>query len=253
MANLGRLICGDGLSSGVANTALGQLSESLNRFSAKALFFLESESEETKDDLINFGPFCARILLENSCAAITGRIDCFRMIYLSEFQGQPEYEIGKRARSAFSWTGDVMPEEKSANTLWNIDHETSKISRAMFSKHCEHLYWKPALTCALDFLATQTNNKHTQDLLQLESENFITQFKGRSSQLYSTLSKSVHWEYFSSTLMFDETTIKSLIKDSLTLLSNVGFISHFIPTAHSSLAYTEALDEFTNLRNKINE
>ncbi|WP_428541256.1 hypothetical protein [Rhodopila sp.] len=109
------------------------------------------------DDTLTFGPFCARVLLENACAALVGRLDSFRILYLSEFQTQPEYEPGKRAKSAFSWVGDVIPDEKSVQNpqnLWSIDHDLPRISRALFSRHLDHVYWKPAVERMLDFASS---------------------------------------------------------------------------------------------------
>jgi hypothetical protein len=104
MDTLGYLLCGhDGAAGGFAKSALDQLSPSIDTFSGRAVKYL---IEGASDDTFAFGPFCARVLLENSCAALVGRLDCFRMMYLSEFQAQPEYEYGKRAKSAFSWVGD---------------------------------------------------------------------------------------------------------------------------------------------------
>src|SRR5580658_8366532 len=103
MNTIGSLICGHDSCQGVAKIALGQLCSSIDTFASKAMVFLNNP---VSDDTLTFGPFCARVLLENSYAAILGRLDTFRMLYLSEFQAQPEYEHGKRARSSFSWTGD---------------------------------------------------------------------------------------------------------------------------------------------------
>jgi hypothetical protein len=71
----------------MAKVALDQLRASIERFSSKATKFL---NEAASEELLSFGPFCSRVLLENSCAALVGRLDAFRMLYLSEFQAQPE-------------------------------------------------------------------------------------------------------------------------------------------------------------------
>src|SRR5437879_3349175 len=95
MSSIGSLLCGDDAKTdGIAKSALSQLSRSINNFSTRAVKFLK---EGASEDTLAFGPFCARVLLENACAALVGRLDSFRMLYLSEFQTQPEYEYGKRA------------------------------------------------------------------------------------------------------------------------------------------------------------
>src|SRR5258708_32909269 len=109
MGDIGSLLCGGATAEGSAKCALNQLSLSINAFSRRAVKFL---TESASEDALAFGPFCARVLLENSCAALVGRLDTFRMMYLSEFQAQPEYEHGRRAKSAFSWVGDWHPEDK---------------------------------------------------------------------------------------------------------------------------------------------
>lgn len=248
MSSISSLICGHDRSEGTAKIALEQLSSSIDSFASKAIKFL---NEDVSEEALTFGPFCARVLLENSCAALVGRFDSFRMLYLSEFQAQPEYEYGKRARSAFSWTGDVMPDDKAAQTLWNLDHELPKISRALFSKHFEHIYWKPAVERMLDFVATCPQNLVLTEILEIDAETFIIQSKGRSAQLYSTLSKGVHWEFFTSALLFDEATVKSGIRDTCLLVSILGLISHFVPTAYASLEHQTALDNYVFFRNLL--
>jgi hypothetical protein len=135
------LLCGKSDNSGLAQTALSQLANSIRSFSGRAIKFL---TDDFTDDTRTFAPFCTRVLLENGCAALLGRLDCFRILYLSEFQSQPDYKVGERAKSSFSWTGDIIP-EKQPGTLWNAESDLLKISRALFSSHVDHIFWKPAV------------------------------------------------------------------------------------------------------------
>lgn len=248
MNTIGSLLCGHDKCEGIAKVALAQLSASINRFGVKAIQLLNNDVSE---ELLSFGPFCARVLLENSCAALVGRIDSFRMLYLSEFQAQPEYEHGKRARSAFSWMGDVIPEDKAAQDLWSVEYDVPKISRALFSKYFDHIYWKPAVERMLDFVSQRTGDPTLADILSIEADGYISQSKGRSMQLYSTLSKGVHWEFFTSALLFDEATVKNAIRDTCLLVSNLGLTSHFIPTAYASLEPDKAVDEYLAFRKLV--
>jgi hypothetical protein len=79
MGNFGALLCGGVSAEGIAKSALEQLARSINNFSARAVKFL---IEEASEDTVAFGPFCARVLLENGCAALVGRLDSFRILYL---------------------------------------------------------------------------------------------------------------------------------------------------------------------------
>lgn len=249
MAEAGLLLCGTVTTDGIAKKALDQLRTSIDQFSTRCTEYLALP--EATADMIAFGPFCARVLLENCCAALLGRLDPFRILYLSEFQSQPEYEPSKRARSAFSWSGDVIPEERPAVELWSVDHDTSKISRALFSKHGDHIYWKPAVNKMLDHLASIDPDPDLAELRQLEAESYLSQTEGRITQLYSTLSKSVHWEYFSSVLVYDEVTVKTLIRDTCLLVGHLGLTSHYIPTAFGSLAPEEAVAAYKPFRRAL--
>lgn len=245
---MGVLLCGENAERNTATAALSQLSLSLDTFTGRAIGYLnDAASEEAR----HFGPFCTRVVLENGCAALVGRIDTFRLMYLSEFQAQPEYEAGKRARSSFAWTGDVVAEEKGVAPLWNLESDAPKISRALFSRHYEHIYWRPALERALDFLSSRPNDPLLTEVQQLDAERFIGEFRGRSVQLYSALSKGVHWEFFSTALIFDENTVRTLIRDTCVVVSILGLVSHFIPTAFASLPFDRAVDEYLALRNQI--
>ena len=248
MNHIAPLLCGHSNAEGTAKIALGQLSSSIEGFATRAMGLL---SNPASTETLSFGPFCARVVLENSCAALLGRLDPFRMLYLSEFQAQPEYEHGKRARSAFSWFGDVMPEDKAAQALWNIDHDVPKISRALFSRHLEHIYWRPAVDIMLDFVSTNSSDPALADLLSIDAETYISETRGRSAQLYSTLSKGVHWEFFTSALLFDEVTVKTAIRDTLVLVSGLGLTSHFVPTAYAALQPEVALDHYISIRKLV--
>lgn len=247
MNEIALLLCGD-KSEGTGKIALDQLASSLRKFSAKASHFL---NEEITDEALSFGPFCSRVLLENGCAALVGRLDSFRMLYLSEFQAQPQYEVGKRAKSAFAWSGDVMPDEKGAQILWSIDHELPKISRALFSKHFEHIFWKPALNKMLDHISGLGHDPLLSDLLNIEPDRFIDETKGKSAQLYSTLSKGVHWEFFTTALVFDEATVKSSIRDTFLLTANLGLVSHFVHTAYASLTPDQAVSCYKSIKGSL--
>ena len=247
MSQIENLICGLNQSDGIAKNALSQLASSIETFSTRSLSFLNGAAGAT--EVLAFGPFCARVLLENSCAALVGRLDPFRMLYLSEFQNQAEYEHGKRARSSFSWTGDVVPVDEKNQVLWNIDYEVLKISRALFSKHLDHIYWKPAVDKMLDFVSGLPNDPALTEIYSLDSETYLKETSGRSNQLYSMLSKGVHWEFFTSALLFDEQTVKNAIRDTCLLIAHLGLVSHFIPTAYSCLAPAEAVEKYVSYRN----
>ena len=186
------LVRGKSDAGGIADSALKQLSISIDSFAKRSLKILE---EKISQEGIELGPFCARVLLENSCAALVGRLDTFRILYLSEFQAQPQYEYGKRAKSAFSWVGDVIPEERPSQELWSIDHDMSKISRALFSRHLDHVCWRPAVERMLDYVSSTSSAPALNELFSLNSDTYVNASKGQSLQLYSTLSETCRPSY----------------------------------------------------------
>jgi len=242
---LGKLVCGGMSETCVANTTLDHLSKSIDRFSKKATEYLKGEfSEEAQ----SFGSFCARVTLENACAALVGRLDPFRILYLAEFQAQGGFEYGKPSKSGFKWRGDVLTDEKPVQQLWSAEHDLTKISRALFSDHTDHVYWRPAIESALDYIATLEHTEILADFKAIDPEKFTSTTRGRSSDLYSKLSKGVHWDFFISSVIMDEGTLKDAIRDCFVLAGNLGFISHFIPTAYRSLDRTEALASYIEFR-----
>ena len=247
MNEIALLLCGKN-SEGTGKIALDQLASSLRIFSKKAIAFL---TEDITDEALSFGPFCSRVLLENGCASLVGRLDSFRMLYLSEFQSQPEYEPGKRAKSAFAWSGDVIPDEKPNLALWSIDHDLPKISRALFSKHFEHIFWKPAINKMLDYVSGLESDPLLADVVSIDPDRFIDETKGRSVQLYSTLSKGVHWEFFTSALLFDEATVKNSIRETFLLVANLGLVSHFVHTSYASIPPAEAVECYKAIRRLV--
>lgn len=244
---LPQILCGSPTGAGQSDAALVQLTSSISKFANKATVYA---NEADTDNLLTFGPFCGRVILENGCAALMGRLDPFRLMYLSEFQRQPEYELGKRVKSAFSWAGDVVTEEKPDASLWHTDRDMDKISRSLFSRHCDHLYWKPAISGLLDYIAGRTDDE-LNDILQIAPENFIAQTRGRLSQYYSQLSKGVHWEFFNSAQQLDEITVRSLLRDTTVHLAALGLASHFIPTAYSSLSPNDAVEAYIEFRRAV--
>jgi len=248
MSGLKSLLCGSEPPNGIAKKALGQLGLSIDTFAGKTANYLRTSGNP---EILHFGSYCGRVLLENSCAAILGRLDPFRIFYLSEFQDQSAYEVGKKAHSSFSWCGDVLPDTNSSPQLWNIDNHPAKISRALLSIHYEHIYWKPAIEAAIDYLSSSDPNPDLSELTIVDSEKYITQTKGKISQVYSSLSKGVHWEFFTTSLVYDETTIQSDLQDVCTITSQLGFFSNFIPTAFSALKPQDAVLEYLEFRRSL--
>jgi hypothetical protein len=132
--------------------------------------------------------------------------------------------------------------------LWNTENDLTKISRALFSAHVDHVYWKPAVEAALDYLAERVGRDSLHELQTMDPDTFIPSTKGKCAALYSTLSKGVHWDFFVSSIVMDEGTLKDSIRDCFIQVGNLGFVSHFVPTAYRSLGRTDALAAYDDFR-----
>ena len=249
MEDFSKLVCGSLNDNSDVAKVLAHLRKSIHIFSDKARAFLESDDN---GDLLLFGPFSARVLMENSASALLGRIDPFRLVYLSRFQAQSQYDPTKRAKSAFNWQGDVMSAEKDKENLWSDELDLSKISRALFSQHVEHMFWRPATEASLDFAGTLPSTPAIAELLQLDTELFIASAKGRGNSIYSQLSKGVHWEFFSgASTAFDPATVRQVIRDAFVWVCRLAVVSHFLSNAHSCLSKHDAMQTYNNTMDAI--
>ena len=241
---LGKLVCGSTGDPCTANTTLDHLGGSIDRFAEKAVEYLNAPFSKEAE---SFGAFCARVTLENACAALVGRFDPFRMLYLTEFQARGGFEYGKPSSSGFKWTGDVLAQDNPPRDLWSSDHDIAKISRALFSSYVDHVYWKPAVEKALDYISDH-GGEGLSELQAMDPVTFTPETKGRCASLYSKLSKGVHWDFFVSSVVMDEGTLKDAIRDCFIQVSNMAFVSHFVPTAYRSLDPAEALTAYSQFR-----
>lgn len=208
-------------------------------------------TESQREDVVYLGSFCARAILENGCAAIYGRLDTFRLIYLSKFQSSAQYDPSKRAKTSFAWTGDVVTEEKPSQEIWSVDYDLQKISRSLLSKYSDTIFWIPAVNRMLDYIDDLNLTEEYEDLVQFDAGNFISEIKGKATRLYSELSKGVHWEFFSYTLTLDLTTVQVNIKEVIEIIAKISLVSHFIPTSYASLPARDAMIEYKRIKEVI--
>ena len=249
MEDFSRLVCGNTEDNSDAARALEHIRNSIHTFSDRARSFLTPDGNA---DLVLFGPFSARVIMENSAAALLGRIDPFRIAYLSRFQAQSQYDPTKRAKSAFGWQGDVMSSEKDKENPWSEDLDLSKISRALFSQHVDHIFWRPAVEATLDFANQMESYDIIDNLRDLEADTFISTARGRGNSIYSQLSKGVHWEFFTSaSTAFDPTTVRQVIADTFTWVCRLALVSHFFSGAHGCLPKDEAMHIYSETLDQI--
>lgn len=244
---LAKLTCGFNSGTNPTDETLKHLQGSILAFGKKALHYFEAEFDT---DSQMFAAFVARATLENGVAAILGRIDPFRLLYLRNYQQAATFEYGRAQKTGFRWQGDVLATEKPPNDLWSPDHDVSKVSRALLSDYSDALFWQPAITKTLDDMVNASISPPTF-LASLEVENVIPSFRTRFATLYSTLSKGVHWEFFIDRIVIDEPTLKDALRDTLLYLGLLGLFANYVPSVHATLPPGEALQNFETLRAKL--
>ncbi len=250
MEHLCKVVCGSTVGVGEAYDVLRHVRQSIYAFGSKTDDLLKSQAG---DDLTLIGPYCARVLMETGCAAVVGRLDPFRILYLSRFQAHSNYDPTKRSKSAFSWQGDVLNPDRDRDENFGDNVEVQKISRALFSSNNDHIHWRPAVSAALDYAASMRADAAIASILLTDADRFVSECKGKGNMLYSQLSKGVHWEFFSRiSVTFDEQTVRQLMQDAIMWVSKIALISHFIPTAQCRLTASEAFQSYLDVWEWIN-
>lgn len=159
------------------------------------------------------------------------------------FQAQDDFDHGKRLKSGYQWTPDIVSSDDTEN-IWRKDVESSKLSRALFSPYCDELFWRPAFINALDYI--DNNGLIRSPLMEtVEPDRFIGRTKSELSRLYSLLSKGVHWDYLTPEAMLDPDTLSVALDDCESYISLLAFTSHFIPTSYGRIDKARAYELYS--------
>lgn len=196
--------------------------------------------------------FYARNILETSLTALLGRYDPFRVIAVYKVQSLPNYEMGKRSKSAIEWSGDIIAKSRP-NILWDNDSSIDKFDRALLSNHNGDIIWKNGFSALSDYL-DNNNSEWLAEIMNLTENANFEKVKSVSAELFSNFSKGVHSEYLVDvSLMFDFVTIKTKIKDLFKLCASLGLVSHFIGIMKSNISVEDAITNFCRVEERINE
>ena len=239
---IGRLICGEPDHEWSAKDTFDHYTDLFNRFWAKVAAYRENIEEP---DAQMFSAFCTRVILENTSSIIAGRLDPFRLLAVRGYQMHGDFDHGKPLKAGYRWSGDIISKEAIQN-IWIKDVEGPQINRALFSPYSEELFWRPAYTALLSYFEEKNLSKSPL-MNNIEPSLFVTRAKTKMNQLYSTLSKGVHWDYLAPTVMLDSETIATTIEDTLAYVKLLGITSHFIPTCYGRLNKEEACQIYLEL------
>lgn len=195
MANsaLAALLCRSKTRGNFVDPCLSNLQDHLSQFEMIARRLLRTASDR---DVVTYGPYIGRSILESGFIAVRLRFDPFRSGSLHQFARHPKYDPNDILRSRFQWMGDIFPDEPPPQDIWNPEQKPQGISRALFSAHLIDLAWVPAAEALTDYVAM---SGEVIDIGFFQSETprtALARFHGEVRQLYSFLSKGVHGEFF---------------------------------------------------------
>ena len=233
--SLSKLLCGNYENLGELSNILLLLDSKIETFSNKCFYFL---NQDASDDITTLGAYCGRTLLEASCIALIGRISPYRLLLLQRYQNQSDYEIGIRHNMSIAWTGDILPKEDIRDNQFFQKIADKSFTDPILSKYMWDIYWMPALNSLSDIGDDSSNllNELTG------AEGVQQRIDGEVKLLYSSLSKGIHHEFIvPHSITQDSNTVKDLLRRTISLVTKLALMSHYIPTAIASINNREEL------------
>lgn len=233
MANseLSIILCGDYQGHGELSEILEHLATTVDKLAPKCYEFIMNQS----NDVLIFGAYCGRALLETACTILIGRITPYRLLLLKRYQEQPSYKLESRHKASIQWKGDIIAPEKAPDNLWTkIDD--NNLTKPLLSDYMANIYWIPAYNKLLDDFFSDSSGDDSFYLNSLKTfrnpDDIVKYFKSEADVLYSSLSKGVHQEFvipFQNTS--DDETIPDLLRRTIALVVKMALISHYISNA----------------------
>jgi hypothetical protein len=248
--NLGRLVCGN-------HSGLGEVGESLKMMESS---IFDSTARLCKlvvgsdDELIAFGPFLSRKMLEASMTSFVARADPIRILVLRKCQIHEDYSPDTRQAVSIQWTGDVIAEKKSNPAdLWSPSQRATEVIRAILSGHMGELLWSTGIERATDsseaFLGV--NSDWWGEIVSKEPTKLCSHFRGQATQTYSRLSKGVHVEFVHFSAQYDVETVRSMVLETVKLIAQMALILQFVPHVFGSLPVKTAVALFLSVEKEF--
>lgn len=251
MTALAELLCRTSTRGGFVDPCVGSLRSHLSNFETIIRQLLRKSSDT---DIVMYGPYVGRSVLESGLTAIRLRFDPFRSGALYQLARHPKYDPNEVLRSRFQWMGDIFPEDPPPADLWNPEQKAQAISRALFSAHLIDLAWMPAAEALIDFVS-QYDEPIGLGFFQTEPpKTALSRYLGEIRQLYSFLSKGVHGEFFlSPSSPLDPTTCREKLYVVVELTAQLGLASHFAYGYASGIDAAPALRLYRMVQRMIND
>ncbi|MDD2711637.1 MAG: hypothetical protein PHU77_01855 [Simplicispira sp.] len=146
---------------------------------------------------------CSRMLLEQGCAAILGRLDNIRLVSIIKGSSSVDFKLGQRNASSFIWSKDVLPDVKpSGGNYWTQESMNKGIHRSLLEGHLAEYLFSTGHIPVLDKLiqATESINTIPDWIIDIQKKEkgmaVLANIRTMISEAYSTLSKGIHFEFF---------------------------------------------------------
>lgn len=214
---------------------------------------LKTLNENSDENMSVIGPFLGRMLLESVFTALVGRLDPFRIIFVKNVQQCDSFGLGKQSNSAIRWFGDIFeqglqPSEKENNKMWKPDKKFNTIGRGLLGDYYGEVFWKLAFQDILDNRDQYSEIEFLDNYSRTPPEGFISRVRQEASRLYSSLSKGVHSELvINSDIIYDRSTVNSLIGDTIKLCGILSLVSHNIDTSLCHIEINRAVEIYIKI------
>ncbi|WP_186231240.1 hypothetical protein [Burkholderia gladioli] len=215
-------------------------------------------NRDSNPDFVRLAPTCARLLLEQCLATVLGRLDPIRLVAIVRGSRSPDFKIGSRNNSSFSWAEDVLPNFKpGSNPLWSQQH-LKVPCRGILDGHLgDYLFGTPH-DAVLDEVQAVIAGVGTlpEWLISLpkheDGTRCLTTVRGKAEACYSILSKGMHFEFFKNhaTKPTKDEIVRG-IRDAILVASTCALYSHFADISLLQIDKREAATIFVNLTTKF--
>ncbi|EKN4199033.1 hypothetical protein NTJ19_002366 [Yersinia ruckeri] len=238
-SDLAFLLCGNtSNASSEIDEILSHISESIDLIVNE----IRAYSQLSRAQQVLYGPFLGRSLLELGATAIIARIDPFRVLILRGKQKQTDYEIDKPHKSSIRWQGDVM--DKKVDNLWS-DKNLENPTRAILGDYITDVVLKGCSQILQDESDEESAGDWYLKFQNYDAQGLLAHIRQRFLALYSSLSKGIHHEMVIPVgAVFDDTTIKTLLNDTLYNVSTLALIVNFVPHLYNKGTNEESFSRY---------
>lgn len=244
-----RLICGPSALSAEAgdlNAILRHLGSGIDRIGIE-LEELVRQREVAGERVALFVPYLGRALMEVSFTALLARLDPFRLLAVRRMQMSVDYDPSTLWRNAIRWQGDIVATRQK--DMWTATVDPKDVSRALFGDYYDELVWRPAFSNLADAAPLNGDSRWLSELLLVSPDSFCARKREAVGQLFSHLSKAVHFEAVTPAISIDAVTAIELVQRVIREVAEAALVSHFVPHAFSCYGFDEAIAGFGAMEN----